>query len=64
MGFLTNLISATVKTVITPVAIVKDVVDVAKGENPENTKKLLESASKDIKKASNTIMGDNNDSFL
>ena len=26
MGFLTNLISATVKTVIAPVAIVKDVV--------------------------------------
>ena len=31
MGFLTNMISATIKTVLTPVAIVKDVVNIATG---------------------------------
>lgn len=64
MGFLTNLISATAKTALTPVAIVKDVVEVATGNEPENTKKLLKSAAKDIEKASDTAIGENNDSFL
>lgn len=64
MGFLTNLISATVKTALTPVAIVKDVVEVATGNKPENTKKLLESAVKDAEKAGDTLMGENNDDFL
>ena len=43
MGFLTNLISATVKIALTPVALARDVVDVALGEEAENTKKLLKS---------------------
>mgnify|MGYP007069479685 CR=1 FL=1 len=60
MGFLTNLISATVKTALTPVAIVKDMVDVATGSEPENTKKLLKSAEK----AGDTMMGENNDGLL
>ena len=64
MGFLTNLISATVKTALTPVAIVKDVVDVATGNEPENTKKLLKSAAKDAEKAGDTMMGENNDGLL
>lgn len=64
MGFLTNLISATVKTVITPVAIVKDVVDVATGTEPQNTKNLLNSATKDVEQATDTLMGDNNDGLL
>jgi hypothetical protein len=64
MGFLTNLISATVKTVITPVAIVKDVVDVATGNEPENTKNLLKSAAKDAERCGDTILGENNDGFL
>jgi len=51
MGFFSNIISATVKTVLTPVAVVKDVVDVAIGEEPDNTKKLLESAQDDAKDA-------------
>ena len=37
MGFLTNLISATVKTALMPVTIVKDVVDVSTGKEAENT---------------------------
>lgn len=51
MGFFSELISATVKTALTPVAIIKDVVDVAKGEEPQNTKGLLKSAGKDFDEA-------------
>ena len=50
MGFLTNIISATVKTVLTPVAIVKDVVNVATGEEADATKELVKSATKDVNK--------------
>lgn len=64
MGFLTNLISATVKTVLTPVAVVKDVIDVATGEEAENTKKLLKSAAKDAERAGDTMLGENNDGLL
>ena len=48
MGFLTNVLSATVKTVLTPVAVVKDVVNVATGEDADATKSLLESAVEDL----------------
>ena len=64
MGFLTNLISATVKTALTPVAIVKDVIDVATGEDAENTKRLLKSATKDAERAGDTMLGENNDGLL
>lgn len=64
MGFLTNLISATVKTALAPVAIVKDVVSVATGDEPENTKKLLKSAAKDVGRAGDTMIGENGDGFL
>lgn len=49
------MISATVKTVLTPVAIVKDVVDVATGEDADNTKKLLSSAANDVEDAGDDI---------
>ncbi len=51
MGFfdiIPNLLSAAVKAEITPVAVVKDVMDVSVGENPENTKSLIQSAERDI----------------
>ena len=64
MGFLTNLISATVKIALTPVALARDVVDVALGEEAENTKNLLESASEDAARAGDTVMGENNDGLL
>lgn len=47
MGFFSNIISATVKTALTPVAIVKDVVNVVTGDDADATKKLLSSAKKD-----------------
>ena len=64
MGFLTNIISATVKTALTPVAILKDVVDVATGEDAENTKRLLNSAAKDAERAGDTMLGENNDGLF
>lgn len=55
MGFFSELISASVKTALTPVAIIKDVVDVAKGEEPKNTKDLLNSAGKDFDEAVKSV---------
>ena len=44
MGFLTNILSATIKTALTPIAVAKDVVNIATGEEVNSTKSLLESA--------------------
>lgn len=51
MGFLGNILSATVKTALTPVAILKDAVNVATGEEPDATKDLLGSAKEDAEDA-------------
>jgi hypothetical protein len=48
MGFLSNMLSATVKTVLTPVAVVKDAVNVVTGEEADATKNLLSSAVEDV----------------
>lgn len=58
MGFFSNIIGAAVKTVLTPVAVVKDVVNVAIGEEPNATKKLIKSAVDDLEKAANNLTGD------
>jgi len=58
MGFFSNIISAAVKTAVSPIAIVKDIASVAIGENPESTKKLLESAGRDVENAINNVTGD------
>lgn len=55
MGFLSEMFSAVVKTALTPVAIVKDAVDVATGQEPENTKELLKSAGQDVKDATDEL---------
>lgn len=57
MGFFSEIISATVKTALTPIAVVKDVVNVVSGEEPNATKKLLKSAGKDVEKAIDDITG-------
>jgi hypothetical protein len=57
MGFFSNLISATVKTALTPVAVVKDAVNVAIGEEADETKKLLQSAGEDVEKAIDDATG-------
>jgi hypothetical protein len=51
MGFLSGMISAVVKTALTPVAVVKDAVNVVTGEEPDQTKSLLESAAEDASEA-------------
>ena len=57
MGFFSDIISATVKTVLTPIAIVKDAVDIVKGEEPNNTKDLLQSAGEDLSDAVDEVTG-------
>jgi len=48
MGFLTNMFSATIKTVLTPVAVIKDTVNIVTGDEPDATKNLLTSAVNDV----------------
>lgn len=51
MGFFSNIVGATIKTALTPIAIVKDVVNVAMGEDADATKNLLSSAKDDASEA-------------
>jgi hypothetical protein len=55
MGFLSNMFSAVVKTALTPVAVVKDVVNVVTGEEPDATKDLLTSAAEDVAEAAEDL---------
>jgi hypothetical protein len=48
MGFLSGMFSAVVKIALTPVAIVKDAVNVVIGEEADATISLLESAAEDV----------------
>lgn len=57
MGFFSNIISATVKTVLTPIAVVKDVANIVTGEDANATKKLLQSAGKDVEQAIDDATG-------
>ena len=59
MGFLSKIFSATIKTALTPVAVVKDAVNVVIGEEADTTKKLLESAAEDVSDATDDL-GDGN----
>jgi len=51
MGFFSNILSATVKTALTPLAIAKDAINVVTGEEAEATKQLLKSAREDASDA-------------
>lgn len=51
MGFLSNIVSATIKTALTPIAVVKDVVNIATDNEVDATKNLLESAREDASDA-------------
>lgn len=55
MGFLSKLVQSTVKVALTPITVVKDTVDVVIGTEPKNTQKLLESAVKDVEKATDDL---------
>lgn len=57
MGFFSDILSATVKVVLTPVAVVTDAVAIVKGEEPDNTKSILQSAGEDFDDAIDDISG-------
>ncbi len=59
MGFLTNLVSATIKTALTPVAVVKDVVNVIRDEEADSTKNLLNSVGDDLNDAADDLVDGN-----
>jgi len=48
MGFLTGLFTATIKTALTPLAVVKDAVNVITGDEVDATANLLQSAAEDV----------------
>jgi len=52
---LSDLTSAVVKTALTPLAVVKDAVDIVTGKEPENTKELLKSAADDLDEAAEDL---------
>jgi len=55
MGFLSGIFSAVVKTALTPIAIVKDAVNVAIGDEADATSSLLESAAEDLAEAASDL---------
>ena len=48
MGFLTGLFTATIKTALTPIAVVKDAINVVTDKEVDATANLLSSASEDV----------------
>lgn len=56
---ISDVVSTTVKVAITPIAVVKDVVSVVQGEEPDSTKKLVKSAGDDLESAVDRITGEN-----
>lgn len=56
--FIGDMASAAVKIAISPVAIIKDTVNVATDKDPTATKKLLDSTGKDLKSAADRILGE------
>lgn len=55
MGFFGEIFSSVVKVALTPVAIVKDAVDVVTSEEPNTTKELINSAVEDVKQATEDL---------
>lgn len=51
MGFLSGLFTSVVEVALTPVAVVKDVVNIATGQDVTATKELLEDAGKNVSEA-------------
>lgn len=56
MSLFGNVFSGLVKVALTPVAIVKDAVNVVAGEEADATKELLESAGEDAKDAADDLV--------
>jgi hypothetical protein len=58
MGFFTNILSATVKAVTTPIAVVEDAADILSGNEPKATEKQLKSIAKDVSDAVDDVTKD------
>jgi len=57
-GFIGDAAGAIVKTVLIPVAVVKDVVNVATGDEVDATSKHVESIGDDLESAADNITGE------
>jgi hypothetical protein len=57
MGFFSSIVSATIKTALTPLAVVKDAVNVVTGQEADATKNLLSSAGEDLEDAVDDAIG-------
>jgi len=55
---LVNLVSATVKVAITPIAVVKDAVNIVVGEDPVNTEKMIKSTFEDLENSVDELCGE------
>lgn len=55
MSVFGNLFGSIVKVALTPIAMVKDVVNVATGEEADATKDLIKSAGDDVKEATDDL---------
>ena len=53
-----NIASVAVKTATSPIAVVADAVDVAMGNEPKNTKKLVNSIGKDLEDSLDELSGE------
>lgn len=58
-GFIGEIAKATVKVSITPIAIVIDAIDIASGNEAENTQNILESAGNNVEKGFDKLTGEN-----
>ncbi len=56
--FITDVTSATIKVALTPVAIVKDALNIATDQEPTSTKDLLNSAGEDLESAGDRMIGE------
>lgn len=57
MGFFSSIFNVAVKTVLVPVALVKDAVNVVTGEEPDTTIGIVESTFDDLNDAMDDIFG-------
>jgi hypothetical protein len=55
MGFFSNIVSATIKTALTPIAMIKDAVNISTGNDADAVKNLLQSAQEDASDAMDNL---------
>lgn len=55
-GFVGDIVGAAVKTVVIPIAVAKDAVNVITGEDVDATKKIVESVGEDLSDAVDKVL--------